>query len=428
MGLIQLGKDALAFGKDVAGGVVRDQWREFFIYPSMGPDVLLVKGMKQDETGRNKGTENIITNNSAIVVNAGQYMIIVDDGVVKEVALEPGRYVYKSDEQGSIIGASMEEVKKGLLDSIKEAARRMTFAGETSTDQRIYFINAKEIIGNKYGTQNPVAFRVVDNNIGMDLEISLRMNGEYTYKIVDPVAFYSNIVGNINGDFRRSQIDGQLKTELLNQLQPALAKVSDMGVRYSSLMSHSKELRDAMREMLKEDWLKRFGIEIESITINSAIASDEDINRIKKLQEDGVYRSPSMLAVMATRNQGEALKAAAANESTGSMMAFAGMNMGQNAGNAMMGGILNEAAKENEARLNRENAASQQVQNQQVQAVQNDANTWTCECGSKNTGKFCGECGKAKPQVEEKTTWKCECGTENTGKFCSECGKAKPQQ
>ena len=120
-----------------------------------------------------------------------------------------------------------------------------------------------------------------------------------------------------------------------------------------------------------------------------------------------------MAAATLVGAQAEAMKSAAKNEGNGSFMAFAGMNMA-----GQMGG------------MNAQNLF-QMGQQQNQQAVANPtpanstpmANSWKCECGHENTGKFCMDCGKPMPV---KTTWMCSCGTENKGKFCMECGKSAP--
>ena len=389
----------------IAGAVtstMADQWAEYFYCDSMDADVLVTKGIKKNK-GNNRGSDNIISNGSVIAVNDGQCMIIVEQGKVVELCAEPGAFTYDTSTEPSIFAG---DLKTSIMDTFKTIGKRFTMGGNTGKDQRVYFFNTKEIMGNKYGTANPVPFRVVDNNIGLDVDITIRCNGEYSYRIVDPILFYTNVCANVSDEFTRNQIDSQLKTELLTALQPAFAKISDMGIRYSAVPGHTQELADALNSVLSEKWGNLRGIEIVSFGVNTIKASEEDEAMIKELQKTAVYRNANMGAAAMVGATAEAMKAAASNTSAGPMMAFAGMNMAQQAG----GGI---------------NAQSLYAMGaQQAQAAPAQAAGWTCSCGhAGNTGKFCAECGKPQPVANG---WTCSCGAVNQGKFCQNCGAKKP--
>ena len=404
MGLIKATGNAI-------GSALGDQWREYFYCDSMAADVLVTKGEKRTSNKRassnTRGEDNIISNGSIIAVNDGQCMLIVDQGKIVEVCAEPGEFVYDTSSEPSIFYGS-------LGDNIKQ-----TFA-LIAKDQRVYFINTKEILGNKYGTMNPVPFRVVDNNIGLDIDIALRCNGEYSYKIVDPLLFYTNVCGNVTDDYTRDNIDSMLKTELLTALQPAFAKISDLGVRYSNIPAHTMELADALNDVLSEKWTELRGIKVASFGVNTVTASPEDEKMIKELQRTAVLRNTSMAAATLTSAQAEAMKAAASNTSTGPMMAFAGMNMANAAGGLNANTLFNMAAQE-QAQAQPQQAAPAPQQSAPA------AGEWICSCGAKNSGKFCTECGSKKPEEPVKMQWFCpECGTKNEGKFCVECGTKKP--
>ena len=344
-------------------------------------------------------------------------MLIVDQGKIVEVCAEPGEFVYDTSSEPSIFYGS-------LGDNIKQTfaliGKRISMGGDPAKDQRVYFINTKEILGNKYGTMNPVPFRVVDNNIGLDIDIALRCNGEYSYKIVDPLLFYTNVCGNVTDDYTRDNIDSMLKTELLTALQPAFAKISDLGVRYSNIPAHTMELADALNDVLSEKWTELRGIKVASFGVNTVTASPEDEKMIKELQKTAVLRNTSMAAATLTSAQAEAMKAAASNTSTGPMMAFAGMNMANAAGGLNANTLFNMAAQE-QAQAQPQQAAPAPQQSAPA------AGEWICSCGAKNSGKFCTECGSKKPEEPVKMQWFCpECGTKNEGKFCVECGTKKP--
>ncbi len=411
MGLLQVGISA-------AKTVLADQWREYFYCSSLASDVLVKKGEKRQ--GKNnyntKDSDNIISNGSIIAVNEGQCMIIVDQGAVVEVCAQAGEFVYDTSSEPSIFYGSLKE---SIVNSFKTFGKRFTMAGDTAKDQRVYFFNTKEIIGNKYGTANPVPFRVVDQNIGLDIDIAIRCHGEYAYKIVDPILFYKNVCGNVEFDYTRDKIDSQLKSELLTALQPAFAKISAMGIRYSALPGHTDDLADALNEVLSEKWGQRFGIEISSVGVNSVKAPEEDEKMIKELQRNAALRNPNMAAAHLVSAQADAMKAAASNTSTGPMMAFAGMNMATGAGGMNAQNLFAMGQQMNQQ------AAPAQPAPQQAPQAQPAAGVWTCTCGhAGNSGRFCEECGQPKPAPSN--TWTCSCGAQNKGKFCPECGRRKP--
>ncbi len=411
MGLLRAGIGA-------AAGALSDQWRDYFYCDSLAADVLMTKGTKRQKN--NKGDQNIISNGSIIAVNEGQCMLIIQQGEIIEVCAEPGEFVFDSGTEPSVFYGGLGEGIKGTFERI---GRRFTFAGNTANDQRVYFINTKEIMGNKFGTPTPVPFRVVDANIGLDIDISVRCNGEYSYKIVDPLLFFKNVAGNVSGDFKRKQIDGQLKSELLTSLQPAFARISEQGVRYSAVPAHTRELRDALRIELSGDWEQRRGIRVEQIGVNSIAASPEDEDRIKNLQMTAVMRDPNMRAANASMATGEAMKAAASN-TAGAMTGFMGMNMAGAAGGGMgfnQPGMYNGVGQPYEAQNAYGVAQGGGFGGGQQQGG------WTCECGTKNSGKFCMNCGKPKPASQPAGGWTCpKCGASNAGKFCMECGTPRP--
>ena len=391
------------------GGVLADQWKEYFYCPSMPADVIVIKGEKKvsKRSSNTKGTDNIISNGSVIVVNEGQCMIIVDQGKVVEICAEAGEYTYDQSTEPTIFEG---DLKTNLKETLSTIGKRFTFGGEAPKDQRVYFVNLKELMGNKYGTPSPVPFRVVDTNIGLDMDISIRCFGEYSYHVTNPILFYTNVCGNVSESYRRSEIDAQLKSELLTALQPAFARISAMGIRYSELPGRTMEIADALNEVLSKKWRDLRGIEIVSFGVNSVNASEEDEAMIKELQRNAVFRNANMAAAHMVGAQAEAMKAAASNPNAGSAMAFMGMNMANQAGGANVQALFN---------MGQQQAAAQQ---QSQPAAEKTG--WVCSCGTENTGKFCVECGNPKPV--QAAGWTCSCGTVNKGKFCMECGAKKP--
>ena len=401
MGLLRAGIGALS-------GVLADQWRDYFHAEALEADILAVKAVKRmnKRFGGSKYTaDNVISNGSIVAVNEGQCMLIVDQGKVVEVSAEPGEFVYDTSTEPSIFYGDMN--KEAVMESLSLVLDRLAFGGQAAKDQRVYFINTKEIVGNKYGTPSPVPFRVVDKNVGLDVDISVRCFGEYSYKIVNPLLFYVNVCGNVEEAYPREKIDPQLKTELLTALQPAFSRISEMGVRYSALPGHTTELAEALNQELSQKWAKLRGIEIVSFGVSSVKASEEDEAMIKELQRNAAFRNPNMAAAHLVGAQAQAMQDAAKNQG-GAVMGFMGMNAAQGAGGANAQTLFQMGA-------------------QQAQAApqQPSADTWRCACGHENTGKFCMECGAKKPEPIE--GWKCACGAVNKGKFCAECGAKKPE-
>ena len=399
-----------------AGGVLADQWKEYFYCEAIPADVLAVRGKKRTtKRGSNKGSDNIISNGSIIAVADGQCMMIVEQGKVVDYCAEPGEFVYDMSTEPSLfdggkLGANIKAVFKNI-------GKRFTFGGEAPKDQRVYYFNTKEIIGNKYGTPSPVPFRVVDQRAGIDIDISLKCFGEYSYRLTNPILFYTNVCGNVTQDYRRSEIDGQMKSELLTALQPAFARISAMGVRYSAVPGHTAELAAALKKELSAQWQDFRGIEIERIGVSSVKADEEDEKMIKELQKNAAFTNPTLAAANLVGAQASAMQSAASNQSAGSAMAFMGMNMAGQAGgfNAQSLYQMGQQQAAQTAPVTAPAAAP---------AAASAGGTWTCPgCGAAASGKFCTECGTKKPEEG----WTCpSCGKVNKGKFCAECGTKKP--
>ena len=399
MGLIKAGMGAI-------GGTLADQWKEFFYCDAIDKNVLVVKGQKRvtSRTTNTKGNDNIISNGSGIAVADGQCMIIVEQGKIVEVCAEPGQFTYDTSTEPSIFSGSLG---KSIIETFKTMGKRFAYGGDTGKDQRVYYFNIKEIIDNKFGTANPLPFRVVDSKIGLDIDVSIRCNGVYSYKIANPILFYTNVCGNVEQEYTRSEIDSQLKTEFISALQPAFAKLSALEMRPNQVPAHAEELSSFMNEALNKKWGELRGLQVVSIAMNPITLPEEDAEMIKQAQRTAIMRDPGMAAATLVGAQAEAMKSAASNEA-GAMTGFLGMGMAMNAGGGMNAQNLY--------------AMAQQQQAPAAPAPAPAAGGWTCSCGAVNTGKFCAECGAKKPD----DGWTCSCGTVNKGKFCVECGAKKP--
>ncbi len=391
-----------------AGGVLADQWKDYFYCDAMASDVLMVKGQKRvsGRSSNRKGSDNIISNGSVININEGQCMMIVESGLIVDLCAEPGEYVYDTSTEPSIFVGNLEGNIKSVFQTM---GKRFTFGGEAPKDQRIYFFNTKELTGHKFGTPNPVAFRVVDERAAIDIDVGLRCFGTYSIKLVNPLLFYKEIANNVKEEFKYSEIEEQMRGELLTALQPAFARISAMGVRYSALMGYTKEIGQALKEELSADWSEGRGIEIKKFAISSLSVVPEDEQMLKEMQRNTAFMDPTRGAAHMVGSTGSAMQGAATN-SAGAAMGFMGMGMAQNAGGINTGNLYAIGAQ------------------QQAAAPAAPANGWKCSCGAIATGKFCPECGAKKPEPKPADGWTCPaCGASVSGKFCPECGAKKPE-
>ncbi len=405
MGLIKAGIGAL-------GGTLADQWKEFFYCDSIENNVLMVKGSKRisSRSSNTKASDNIISHGSGIAVADGQCMIIVEQGKIVEVCAEPGEFTYNSSTEPSIFTGNLGD---SIKETFKTVGKRFTYGGDTGKDQRVYYFNTKEILDNKFGTPNPFMFEVVNKRIGMARTVQVRCNGVYSYKITDPLLFYTKIAGNVDDEYRREEIDMQLKTEFISALQPAFARLTELELRPAQIPAHTAELKDAMNAALKTEWTDRRGISVESIALNPITLTDEDMKKITQMEDAATMGSnPFMMAGRMTDAQASAMEAAANNEA-GAMNGFMGFNMAMGAN----GGF-------NAAQMYQAGVQQQQQFAQQQAAPTPSADGWKCACGATVSGKFCTECGAKKPEAEG---WTCACGAVNKGKFCPECGAKKPE-
>ncbi len=395
MGLIKAAIGAI-------GGTLADQWKEFFYCDALGNDILVTKGQKQvgSRSSNTNGSDNVISNGSGIAVADGQCMIIVEQGKIVEVCAEPGQYTYDKSSEPSIFAGSLGQ---SILDTFKTIGKRFTLGGDTGKDQRVYYFNTKEILDNKFGTPTPIPFRVVDSKIGLDIDVSVRCSGIYSFTIANPLLFYTNVCGNVEREYSVDEISSQLKTEFISALAPAMGKLSALEMRPNQLPSHTAELEAALNDALSSKWGELRGLKIKSVALNPITLPAEDEELIKTAQKNAILRDPTMAAAHLAGAQADAMKAAASNDA-GAMTGFMGFGMAQQAGGANIGNLFTMGA-------------------QQQSNTQKSENGWKCSCGAINSGNFCTECGAKKSE----DGWKCSCGAVNKGKFCSECGAKKPE-
>ena len=395
-----------AIGQAV-GGALADQWLEVYEADDMGGKTVFTSGVLIRKGQNTKGTDNTVSNGSIIHVYDNQFMMLVDGGKVVDYTAEPGYYKVDNSALPSMFNGQFK-------DTLKESFDRIRFGGETPTKQKVFFINLQEIKEIKFGTRNPINY--FDNFY--NAELFLRAHGTYSIKVTNPLQFYAEVIPRNTDHVEIDDINGQYLSEFLEALQSAINQMSADGTRISFVTSKARELGKYMSAILDEEWNQTRGMEIQAVGIAS-LSYDEESQKLINMRNQGAMLGgdASVLRGMAVKNLTEGVRDAGSNAG-GAMAGFMGVGMGMQQFNTSMEGLNNMTAGMAAA----PSQAGMQQAGMQQGAPQ--ANSWTCECGTVNTGKFCSECGKPAPAPAN--TWTCECGTVNTGKFCSECGKPAP--
>lgn len=403
--------------QSVSGGLA-DQWLEVVEPDDMGERTVFTSGIQTRKGQNKKGTDGTVSNGSVIHVYDNQFMMLVDGGRIVDYTAEPGYFKVDNSALPSLFNGE-------LKDTIRESFSRIKFGGGTPARQKVFYINLQEIKGIKFGTRNPINY--FDNFY--NAELFLRTHGTYSIKITDPIKFYSEAVPRNASKVQIEDINEQYMAEFLEALQSAINQMSADGIRISYVPSKGRELGKYMADTLDEDWNQMRGMEIQAVGIASVTYDEKSTELINMRNEGAMLSDPAVREGYMQGHVARGLEAAGSN-SSGAMSGFMGMGMGMNA----MGSAMGAASAANMQQMQMQQAAMQQnagmpnnaaMQQQNMAARQNGVQEWICECGVKNSGKFCAECGKPRPQEPE--SWTCACGQVNSGKFCSECGKPKPQ-
>ena len=236
----------------------------------------------------------------------------------------------------------------------------------------------------------------------------------------NPLLFYAEAIPRNAVRVQIDDINSQYLAEFLEALQTSINQMSADGVRISYVASKSTELSRYMASTLDESWKNLRGMEIVSVALAS-ISYDEESQKLINMRNQGAMMSdPTIREGYMQSAIARGLEAAGSN-ANGAAAGYMGMGFGMQAAGSMMGNA--SAVNLQQMQMNQAAAAQPQASAPQPQAAPAQAGeSWTCGCGAVNTGKFCQECGSARPQIGP---WTCSCGTVNTGKFCSECGKPR---
>ena len=439
-----------------------DQWKEYFYCDSMPREVLLQKGVRRNNTTRagssnTKGSPDIITEGSVIAVNEGQAMLVVEQGKIVDFTCEPGAYTFDASTEPSMFAGNFG---KGLTESFRMIGKRFTFGGDTGNNQRVYYINTKEILENKYGSSQPMPY----DDPYYRTVLYIRYYGMFSFRITDPLVFYNSIAGNVTDRFSSDSLLEQSRSEFLTAFDSALNRLSGEGVKFSGIPSRQMEIANYMNDVLDDAWKKNRGIEIIAVSIEKITPDDKSRQRIEDFDNAMMLGSSPgamqgrMTAAQAAmfENMGKQNGGVSGGDMMGAVMGMMGMGMMNNMmnGNNPMGGNTPGGAPGGSAGTSGGGAPAgqspqygavptgqnaQPVPNQQAANAQQpdtppqanadgqpstpgQAASWTCSCGAVNTGKFCPECGKKRPFFRcDKCGWKPE-DQSKPPKFCPECG------
>lgn len=377
-------------------GTIADEWLEYIYCDSLTDDVLMQKGHARvgNHSGNTDRDSNIISDGSKIAVNEGQCMLVVENGKIIDFCAEPGGYLYNTGTEPSLF----DDSEYWLKESFQKMGQRFKSGGQAMNDQRVYFVNKKEILNNKVGV-GEVPFRDGEFN----LTLMLKAFGTYTFRIKDPIVFYTNICANVPEAYMKSSLERQLREEMQSVLIPQIGKLGTKKISYDQIPLMTEELVVEMNRSLNEKWREKRGIEIDTLVLTKIVPDEASVEKIRELQESSVYAGQTrMLGARIGAASASAMEDAA-NNTGGAVTGFMGMNMAMGAGGINANELLSSADAQPEAE-----------------------GRWKCECGTENDMLFCAECGRKRPQTP--VMWKCECGFENKGKFCVRCGKAKPKR
>lgn len=368
-----------------------DQWLEFVTLENDNNDVLVTRGIVT-RTGKNKGDGHVISNGSRIAVPEGWAMMIIEQGKVAEFSAEPGEFTYDSGSEPSIFYGGLGQ---GIVNSFKQWGDRVKFGGEIPKDTRVYYVNIREIMNNKYGTSTPVPFDDIKYQ-----SIDIRFYGQFSLKVSDPIVLVKNIIGTTGKNrILISEFMPQLKAEFMSNLTTALVKLGyEKNISYNKLPMYQVELNKIMNDILDEEWNQNRGLVVVSTALESVSVDNETKKKIDEY--DKMYFAEQHSQGMMNEAIASGIKTAAGNEN-GMAGVFMGMNAGGMMSGAMQGGIYH-------------------TQNN-VQPNNTMNGGWICACGQQNTGNFCPSCGAKRPEMKKFCP---SCGKEvnSTQNFCDNCG------
>lgn len=413
MGLIKAAAGAI-------GSTLHDQWKEAIRCEDLGNDILMVA--KTTSTG-------VITNKSTIIVGPGQCAVIYDNGKIIDATAEEGFYTFDNSSSPSFFAGQFGDV-------FKEMWQRFTYNGQTAKQQAVFFFNIKEITQNKFGTPAPIPYQdwshAIPNQMTgtvTPLRVEVKCFGTYTFRIVNPAVFMSQIAGTASV-YRKSQIIEQIRSEVISTFQNVLNELgnSKHKVPVLELPSNTDEIKALMDEKVFDEPIRKRGLAIEVFAVESVTLDPESEKKIDdyELSSNAMMQQGKLVGAYANSVQD------AANNANGAANGFMGIGMMNMASGGVMGGVTQgpwQNATPVQPVMNNQTQTAPEQQNTENQVQSNQqsevsANEWVCpNCNTTVTGKFCGECGTKKPEKPAgKFCNNCGAKLSDTAKFCGECG------
>ena len=344
--------------------LIDEQWKEYFYCDAMGYDLLLARGQKRIGAGsaNTRMDDHVITNGSLIVVNEGQAVIVTSMGKIIDVCSEPGEHIFQDPNRGGLVSQFF-----------KDAAERFAYGGGDIQPvvHRLYYVNIMESMGNVFRTETPIPVRVTDPSSRLDMDSGVIIGGSFSYRIADPVKFYQLLVGNISGKYYRNNLNMMIQNQMFSALNQAVSLVSSEGVRPSDLSKETERFGEALKKIMNEGWMGQHGLEMVSIAVGAI--SVTDMGTVQYAQRTAMLKDPSMAAATVIEAQADSMKIAAGNPAGYAGMAVARPILAPSSSNDMVAYLRGQGAKPAPKGLNP---------------------SWTCVCGTKNTGRFCTECGR----------------------------------
>ena len=346
-------------------GEMHDQWKDFITCEDMDMNTLMVK----------KTTENgIISKSSGIMVAPGQIAVIFESGKILDATAEEGIYTFDESTSPSFFAGDFGKVFKDMW-------QRFTYNGAVAKQQAVFYINAKEILDNKFGTAAPVPYQdyshAIPNQMTGEitpLRVQVKCFGKYTYKITDPAAFMREYAGT--GDVVTKEVlNDQMRSEVLASFQNVLNELGnkDHKVPVLELPSSTDEIKKTMDEKVFDEPIRKRGVELKGFAIESVTLDDESNKKIDEYE----HNSNSMM------QQGRVLNVmeAAASNANGAANGFMGVGMMNMASGGMGTGVMQNAFNNN----NNNNANPKKA---------GEGGKFCPECGTQiSGGKFCTNCG-----------------------------------
>ena len=437
MGLIKFVGDTVSGGIGAFRSTLHSAaWKEYFESGDMSNGVLMKRADRITTSGsRNKRTDdNLISSGSGIDVQEGQCMLIVENGKVVEFCAEAGRYTYDNSIQPSLLSGN----NKGLKAMGKEILSQWSAGGQRFSTQRIYFVNMCELLHTpiKWGCGEIAFHHVQQYATGvMELDITLRGNGQATIRISDPVKFFKMVGGQLTGADNSGVISindpgilSNLKSNIIDNVAQAIETLgTEQQVAYTGIRAKGNDIKNIINRLISDEWAGLRGFELASFSVNGSFRpTDTDLETMREMQHRfTMAQNANMMNYDIQKGISEGFKAAGETGSFG--------NAGHSA--ILMGGMMGNAGGGTFGNIQQQAVPTRPAP---VQEAPNPAEmehlvpeTWQCKCGSHNKLMFCTQCGSKKPiegEEAQEAKWTCECGHVNSmdNKFCPKCGNKKP--